>query len=686
MSVHFRNHCQSQSLISQKITFRSRGSRARFNRPYLKRRSLNKVSSSANLFLPLSSFCKFIASCIGLFAFFFISIVNFVLKTIDFATYVPERKEVNYAFRLSIVAVGVLLCSVMVVNKLLEVQAYDRQKWVKLAASQQDSAIRIQGARGSIYDRNGRVLAASVESVSVGVHPRFIKDSSSFSEKISPVLTMPVKEIQKRINSSRRFVWLQRGLARSKRLELEALKLPGLSLHAESKRYYPQGDLASPIVGRVNTDGKGLSGIELAQDKNLGASMSKVAVLRGARGGLFAKPREENLGSNRLLHFVGLKNYTDEQRFEPEEHFLRDQGKHIYLTIDSLVQKILEEEVENGFIKSKARYVSAITMDAVSGEILGAAQYPRFNPNLEKVKSSFLRDRIIQDNFEPGSTMKPLVAAMALEQGLVRANEIMDCENGFYRVGPHTIRDIHPLKKVPLSEVLVRSSNICMAKIGRRLGKEKLYSALKLLGFGDRTGIELIGESRGILRNVKRWAKVDVATHSFGQGMAVTALQMIRSYAAIANGGILLEPTIIRGAERAKPKRIMKEQTAKEIFNMLVGVTASSHGTGKKAAIAGLDVAGKTGTAQKPHLSRRGYDPERVVASFIGMVDTTSVGVDRKLVTLVVVDEPGVKPRWGGAVAGPVFKKSMQRIISHLMTSEGNTILQTAKSFDKHYG
>ena len=257
---------------------------------------------------------------------------------------------------------------------------------------------------------------------------------------------------------------------------------------------------------------------------------------------------------------------------------------------------------------------------------------------------------------------------------------MLDCEGGRYRFGGHTIRDVHPIDTVSFSEVLVQSSNICMAKIGARMGIKRLHEALESFGFGKTTGLELKGEAAGILRAPERWRTIDIATHSFGQGVAVTALQLVQAYGALANGGLLVRPTLLKQptGEPVESRRILRPETASTISQAIRGVTEAEHGTGKKAKISGVTVYGKTGTAQKARRDGRGYDPDRVLASFIGYVDGQEVGLDRRLVMLVIVDEPGVKPRWGGTLAGPIFRRSMERVLSHLLTQDSG--LQTASA------
>lgn len=271
----------------------------------------------------------------------------------------------------------------------------------------------------------------------------------------------------------------------------------------------------------------------------------------------------------------------------------------------------------------------------------------------------------MQDSFEPGSTFKPLLVAAALEEGKAKDGEIIDCERGNYRVGNRVVHDIHPQSKLPLRDVLVRSSNVGVAKLGLRLGAETIHRWIKDYGFGAKTKIAISGESKGILRPAENWALIDQATHSFGQGFSVTAIQLVQAYAALANGGILITPTLVKTKKREEV-RVLSEKTANLVSDYIIGVTEDEHGTGRNAKVEGVHVHGKTGTAQK--VVRGHYSPDKVFASFIGYVDLNEAGVDKKIVLFVGVDEPGVYPRWGGTVAAPSFSKIMEKTIAHYVS------------------
>ncbi len=580
----------------------------------------------------------------------------------------PESRRL----RLNIAFIFVFIGAGIIVSRLYSLQATEQQKWLQYASNQYSSSIEIAGARGTIVDTVGRTLAASVESIAVGVHPK--KSNEKLAKKLADILNEKESEITKKLKSRASFVWLARGVPLEKEAELRALETKGVSIFRDFRRYYPQGQLAGALLGRVSREGKGQSGIELMLNDALQAEERKLSVKRDARGRFTTVSEWKAPESNTSGHILNalLSLGSDNNAYAAEVDY-REEGAAVQLTIDSMMQNILEEEFLRGHKESKAKTVYGLVMDAYSGEILALGQTPGFNPNTERVSPRDLRNIISQNNFEPGSTLKPLVAAAALDAGVVRANESMDClKSGRYPVGPHIVRDAHPVGRVNFSEALVRSSNICMAKVGQRLGEKRLHKVLVDFGFGKKTGANLPGEASGILRDVSNWREIDVATHSFGQGIAVTAVQLVRAYSALANGGMLVLPKIVHTGNDglSSQKRIISEQTAKEVSSILEEVTTSEHGTGKRAAIPGLRVAGKTGTAQKAKENGHGYDSKNVLSSFIGFVDGSDIGVNRTLTMLVVVDEPGVNPRWGGTVAAPIFRRSMKRMLSYLMANK----------------
>ncbi|OVE79828.1 hypothetical protein BVY02_02160, partial [bacterium J17] len=394
----------------------------------------------------------------------------------------------NFKLRLLGVVSFMTLFAGVIVFRLYNLQSAQHQRWLKMAASQHGSSVEVQGARGTVLDSAGRPMAVSVTSASVGVHKSKIKDLHSLAKKLSPIIAQDEEAIVEKIQAAKKFVWLARGLPRPVGDEISALGLASVSSFASFRRHYPQGRIAGPLLGRVGREGRGQSGVERSFDEHLVASDYRFVVQRDARGRLVkASTSEDYLDAGMSLlrglvgeaRTIGSAEALSLDRDQVWGDFSRKEGVALQLTIDTFAQAILEEEFAVGRSDAKAKSVFGLVMDADSGEILAMAQTSDFDPNqLDNVKPSELRNVVVQDNFEPGSTLKPLIVAAALDEGIISLEQEMDCEDGRYKFGRHIIRDSHPVGEVTVAEVLVQSSNICMAKIAQELGRKKLYSSL----------------------------------------------------------------------------------------------------------------------------------------------------------------------------------------------------------------
>lgn len=501
------------------------------------------------------------------------------------------------------------------------------------ADKQHHRSLPLTATRGSILDRHGEALALSRDSASIYLRPREFTGQPDAVRTIAAVLDVPLAVVQQRANASAPFVWLQRQASLDQLNALEELKIRGIGSEPTRQRVYPHGQLAGHVLGFTNIDGQGLEGIERAFDAELRGGVQALVVGHDAWGGQFA------LG--------------DGGAPAPPS------GAHIELTLDLDLQRVAEEELERAVSQFKARAGTLVALDPNTGEVLAMANVPRFDPNHARGSvADQYRNRAVTDVYEPGSTFKAFLAAAAIEERVTRPEERIGCENGRYPVGRRTIRDAHPHGILTFSDVIAQSSNIGCAKIAERLGNERFGRMVKNLGFGAPTGIDLPGEMPGLFRPVDKWGRIHLVTTAFGQGIAVTPLQITRAFAAIANGGDLMRPYIVKrvtddnGGVRyaATPyleRRVMSRQTAKTVNEMLVAVTES--GTGKQARMEGYRVAGKTGTAQKVENGR--YHPRDRMSSFIGYVPAD----DPKLVILVVIDTPRTAT-YGGVVAAPVFR------------------------------
>ncbi|MBX3026512.1 PASTA domain-containing protein [bacterium] len=502
------------------------------------------------------------------------------------------------------------------------------------ADRQHHKSVRTTASRGSIVDRFGEPLALSRDSASVYLRPREFQPEDV--NTVARLLDIPRDAVLQRANASAPFVWLRRQVPIEQWSKVDDLKLRGIGSEPTRQRVYPHGPLAAHVLGFTNVDGQGLEGIERAFDAELRGGVQALVVGHDAWG------RQFELGDG-----VGSS--------------LPRAGAHVELTIDVALQRVAEEALERAVQQFQARAGTLVALDPNTGEILAMANVPRFDPNhVRGVGPDVYRNRAVTDVYEPGSTFKAFLAAAAIEEQVVRPEERINCEGGRYTVGNRTIRDAHPHGVLNFADVIAQSSNIGCAKVAERLGSERFGKVVRGLGFGLPTGVDLPGETSGLLRPVEKWGRIHLVTTAFGQGIAVTPLQMARGFAAIANGGDVLRPYIVKritddaGTVRyaATPhleRRIMSRRTAQVVTDLLVGVT--ERGTGKQARIDGFRVAGKTGTAQKVDPGTGRYHPRDRMSSFVGFVPAENPA----LVILAVIDTPRTAT-YGGVVAAPVFR------------------------------
>ncbi len=515
------------------------------------------------------------------------------------------------------------------------------------ADQQRQRIVELAPQRGSILDRNGDPLAVSLDAESLYADPKLIRDPQATAKQLSKLLKMPQAELSRLLSEQKRFVWIKRKLEPEVAKQLRRLKIAGLHFVTEHKRYYPLASVAAHILGFTGLDPKGLEGIELAYDQLLQGEPGRLISQRDARG--------RGMATAEQLVQGGVT------------------GHSLELTIDSTLQYIAEKELARAVKKARAIGGTVVVQEPASGRILALASQPDYNPNLAgKYRASKRRNRAVCDSYEPGSTFKPFLLASALEEGVVRLGQKIDCENGRFEVGGKVIRDHgKKYKMLTLEEMLKVSSNIGFAKLGKALERDRFHSYLRDFGFGEPTGIDLPGEVGGVLRAPSRWFEIDLAAISFGQGLTVTPLQLTTAMSAIANGGLLMEPYLVEKiidadgqvVQQRLPqaqRRVISEETARRVREMMVSVTEPG-GTGTKAAIPGYQVAGKTGTAQKVDPVTGGYSPDKRVSSFVGFVPAERPA----LVISVVVDEPKGKT-YGGLVAAPVFASIAGQALNHL--------------------
>jgi len=537
---------------------------------------------------------------------------------------------------------------VVVVARLVQVQLVRHDHYVTRAQRQQERTLDLNPVRGSILDTRGRVLAESIAAESIYADPQSITDRRAVAKALANVkgVGLSAREIEAKLRGNGSFAWIARQLPLETTAEVRKLALPGIYFIEAHRRSYPRAMLGANVIGYVGVDGDGLAGVEHAFAKHLQGTPGRVTLLKDARKGVYLVGGD---GANR-----------------PKD------GQHVVLTIDSVVQFIAERALEKASEQYRASGGSVIVMEPASGDILAMASWPTFDPNrFREFPPAAWKNRNVQDFYEPGSTFKIVTAAAGLEERVVTPSQFLDCANGAITVGNITIHehDGHQYGLLSFEDVIVNSSNVGTVRVGLALGQQRMYDWIRKFKFGERTGLTLPGESPGLVRRPQRWTQVSPASIAIGQEIGATPLQIVRAVSAVATGGMLVEPRIVKRViddegrtvyepPHGKPQRVMSEKTAAVLNEILKNVVA--RGTGEKAALAEHVVAGKTGTAQKA-IGRHGYVDGRYVGSFAGYVPA-----DRpRLAILVVIDDPRPE-HYGGTVAAPVFREVAEATLRYM--------------------
>jgi len=558
-------------------------------------------------------------------------------------------------FRVVTVLIFFAVLFIALVSRAFQLQILSGEALKAKAEKQHTRILKFQTERGHIFDRNGKVLAASLMVDSVYADPSRIKNRGKVSAKLSSILGINKKKINNNILKYKRFCWIARKISPEQSRRIKALNMDGVYLIKEPKRFYTNKGSAGHLLGFVGMDSDGLGGLELKYNRYLKRALKKVSWGKDARGHRF---------------YMGSSSSNKEE----------DSGCNLILTIDSRIQHIVELQLREATEKAGAKGGIAIVMNPGTGEILAMANEPGFNPTVFTQYSDEMRkNKAVTDCFDPGSIFKPFLAAAALEEGVVEEEDEFNCENGAYLVGNKIIHDAQGEKyeSLTIREILKYSSNIGSVKVAERLGKERFYQYMRKFGFGSRTGINLPGEASGILRQPQNWTDVDFATMAFGQGVSVTAIQMITAMSAIANQGVLMKPYVVRGLVDKKGRvieefspivveKVISPLTAQRVTSFLTDVVGDEDGTGKNARIVNVSVAGKTGTSQKFDFNAGRYSSDKVRASFIGFFPAENP----QIIILVVLDEPKTK-RWGGQTAAPVFRNISEQILRRFSRSIG---------------
>ena len=530
----------------------------------------------------------------------------------------------------------------LVAFRLADIMLVNHQWYLTKATLQHIKKEAFPVKRGIIVDRMGRELAVNLETESVYCDPYEISFPDDVAQALSREINQKSDLILAKLTADNRFDWIERKLSRESSQKIKALKLDGIGVVPEGKRFYPKGSLASHIIGFVNVDNNGLEGVEKKYERYLSTQSESTYLFRDAKGNEFSEGLSKEI-----------------------------KGNNVVLTIDEGLQYIVEKNLDVAVSQWKAISATAIMMDPHTGEILAMASRPTFNPNNPaEVKADQRRNRAITDTYEPGSTFKIIVGTTALEEGIINPDKKFDCSAGYVEVGGRKIKDAHRHGVLTFREVIQKSSNVGTIKIGLILGKERIYEYIKRFGFGEKTGIDLIGEVSGKVRPSDRWSGMSIGAISIGQEVSVTPLQMLRAYSVIANGGFLIRPHVVTEVvspegrivykSTLESKRILSEKTV-NVFRDILKTVTETGGTARAAALDGNEVAGKTGTAQKIDPMTKKYSKDKFVSSFVGFVPAD----DPRIVLIVIINEPKGQI-YGGVVAAPVFKDIASESLSYL--------------------
>jgi cell division protein FtsI (penicillin-binding protein 3) len=545
--------------------------------------------------------------------------------------------------RLYIFAVLLFVWILAICFRLVRLQVMEFGFFEDLAERQRNRTVPVEPRRGNIYDRNGHPLAMSIDVDSVFAVPSEVHDKETTAVMLGKVLNFDSQDILVRLKAPRPFVFLARKIDAETSNRIRQLNLRGIGFRKEPKRFYPKRDLAAQVLGYVGMDGVGLGGLEREFDDDLRGIPGKELVSVDARGKWFSRVEKPP-----------------------------DPGRNLVLTIDQTIQYIAERELEQGMEDTKAIAGTVVVENPRTGEILALANRPTFNPNVfNSVPAEALKNRAVSDIYEPGSVFKVVTYSAALDQHVVTPEDKVDCQHGSIDVFGMKIHDHESLGVVTIAEALAHSSDVAAIKVGMKLGDQRLYHYIHDYGFGQQTGIELPGETRGLARPVSRWSKVSIGAISMGQEIGVTPLQTISLVSTIANDGVHTPPRIVAGElppigtpepvvfHPAQRHRVISSMTAAQMKKMMEGVVL--FGTARRAVLNGYTDAGKTGTAQKVDPTTGAYSKTKYVASFIGFAPVNSPAI-----TIAVILDSPVGLHQGGQVCAPVFKRIAEQVLEYL--------------------
>jgi cell division protein FtsI (penicillin-binding protein 3) len=570
----------------------------------------------------------------------------------------PQRK---FRLRLVYVTCALLAAFLGLAVRLAYVQAYQHQKWAALADRMEADCVTIEAERGLILSRDGRTLAASAHVPSIFINPRAVpaERRAEVAATLADILKLDPNALTDLLARPKYFAWVKRKVSPSESEAVLRAELPGIGLREEPSRCYPNGTLLCHVLGAVGADGNGLAGLEAEYNATLSGTAGSELVFKDGLG--------RTMFAAHLSNALEIVNPDESQAglIRPAVN-----GHSLILTIDARIQEIVEQELRQACEKYRPESGCSVALDPWTGDVLAMACWPTFDPaHIESAPPTLQQNMAVSVAIEPGSTFKPFVCSKALEAGVVWPDTVFDCHQGVYRIGSRTLHDAHGYGRLSVRDIIAYSSNIGMAQVGERLGPERMYAGLSLFSFGRKTGIELPGESAGLLHPLRQWTRLSVSSIPMGQEVAVSALQLTAGFCVFANGGWWVRPRIVLGTADSQGRNILRsappvfhraldERVAKLMCSDLLAAVVEK-GTARDSAIAGYSMSGKTGTPQLSRPDARGYEPGAYASLFVGIVPTSAP----RFVISVMLKKPQTA-HYGGVVAAPAVAHMAERILS----------------------
>jgi cell division protein FtsI (penicillin-binding protein 3) len=537
-------------------------------------------------------------------------------------------------WRSKLIVAGIALAFLGLAGRAAWVQVFGNDFYQKQGEVRFARTLELPANRGRIFDRNGLLLATSVPVPSIWAIPEDVERDKPKLVALAKLLQMPLPELMKKLeDEDRNFVWLRRQVDESVAQKITALDIKGIYQRKEYRRQYPEGEAAAHVVGFTNVEDHGQEGVELAFDKALAGRAGSRRVIKDRLG--------------RIVEDVG-------EQVPPVD------GKDLQLSIDSKVQFFAYQKLRDAVLENKAKAGSVVVLDVQTGEVLALANYPSYNPgNRQNLSGAQLRNRALTDTFEPGSTMKPFIAALALEKGMVNAATPIQTAPGRITIGGSTISDAHPHGVLTVAQVIQKSSNVGTVKLAMQMQPREMWEIYSQVGFGQRPQLPFPGTVSGKLRAPKTWRPIEQATMSYGYGLSASLFQLARAYSVFARDGELVPVTLLKTDGTAAGLRVLQQGTAQDVRQMLHLATQSG-GTAPKAQTMGYSVGGKTGTAHKQE--GKGYADKKYRGFFVGLAPVEKP----RIVVAVMIDEPSAGRYYGGDVAAPVFSATVQQSLRML--------------------